>query len=470
MPESSAQEKPDSGGTRMALLDHPTAQQLLRDAEIPSTVLAGWPQPLEGFLQRYLPRFLRHEHRALATVVLTGKLSNLERKTAEPIARQAGRHRKPVQHFVGAGKWDDEAVLDELRQHVGVEVGAPDAALILDGSAFPKSGTDSCGVERQWCGRLGKIDNCQVGVFLGYTSSRGRALVDRRLYLPKDWAQATERRARGHVPADLVFRTKLEIGLDLIERCRALPHGWVLGDDEFGRSAAFRLALRRRRERYLLDVPGNTLVRDLEDRPAGGRKPPFERVAVWAARQPPRRWRKVVVRDGEQGRRVVRALAALVQTKDDDGGLGRSERLLVVRPVDHDGESTYALTSDLRETPLADLLRIKHQRPVVEQLFQEAKGEVGLGHYEVRSWVGWHHHMTLSLLALWYLHLGRRVVGGENSGIDGAPAAPAAGGPAGGSTHAGRPAARGQRNRAAHRGSPHLPLAAHEQVLSTTTC
>jgi SRSO17 transposase len=453
----------------MSVLDHPTAQQLLREAHIPTTALAGWPRRLEQFLQRYLPCFYRQEQRELATVVLAGKLSNLERKTAEPIAYQAGRHRKPVQHFVGAGKWDDEAVLDELRGHVAVELGDADAALILDGSAFSKSGRDSCGVERQWCGRLGKIDNCQVGVFVGYASRRGRALVDRQLYLPHGWADDPQRRAQGHVPAAVVFQTKLEIALNVLERCRALPHGWVLGDDEFGRSVAFRLALRRRRERYLLDVPSNTLVRDLEERSADGRKPPFERVDVWAARQPARRWRKVVVRDGEKGRRVVRALEALVQTKDEDGGVGRSERLLVLRPVEHDGDGSYALTNDLRATGLADLVRVQHRRPQVEQLFQEAKGEVGLGHYEVRSWVGWHHHMTLSLLALWYLHLERRAVGGENPGVDGAAAAPVAGSAAGPHADTGGVVRRDQCHRPTHRAGPHLPLATHEQPLSSAS-
>jgi SRSO17 transposase len=453
----------------MSLLDHPAAQQLLREAHIPPTALAGWPQRLEQFLQRYLPCFYRQEQRELATVVLAGKLSNLERKTAEPIAYQAGRHRKPVQHFVGAGKWDDEAVLDELRGHVALEIGDADAALILDGSAFAKSGCDSCGVERQWCGRLGKIDNCQVGVFVGYASRRGRALVDRQLYLPRGWAENPERRVQGHVPAAVLFQTKLDIALNVLERCRTLPHGWVLGDDEFGRSVAFRLALRRQRERYVLDVPANTLVRDLEERSADGRKPPFERVDAWAARQPARRWRKVVVRDGEKGRRVVRALEALVQTKDEDGSVGRSERLLVLRPVDHDGDCRYALTNDLRATGLADLVRVQHRRPQVEQLFQEAKGEVGLGQYEVRSWVGWHHHMTLSLLALWYLHLERRAVGGKNPGLDRAAAAPAASGAAGPEPDAGGIVRHDQRHRPAHRRGPHLPLATHEPPLSAAS-
>jgi SRSO17 transposase len=445
----------------MSLLDHPQAQELLQQAQIPLTALAGWSQRLQGFLQRYLPCFFRQEHRDLVPLVLAGKLSNLERKTAEPIARQAGRHRKPVQHFVGAGKWDDEAVLDELRQHVAFEVGATEGVLILDGSGFPKSGAASCGVERQWCGRLGKIDNCQVGVFLGYASSRGQALVDRRLYLPRSWAEDGARRAQGHVPEGVAFQTKLDIGLDLLARCRGLPHGWVLGDDEFGRSADFRGQLRRRGERYLLDVPSNTTVRDLEERGPDGRKPAFERADAWAARQPSRRWRRLVVRDGEKGRVVVRALVALVQTKDAEGCVGRSERLLVVRPVDQDGDTTYAVTNDVRQTGLAALVRIKRQRHAVEQLFQGGKGEVGLGHYEVRSWVGWHHHMTLSLLALWYLLLERRHVGEKNPGVDGAAATPAAGGVAGAGADAGATVRRGQRDRPPHRGGPHLSLAPH---------
>jgi SRSO17 transposase len=453
----------------MSLLDHPQAQELLREAHISPTALAGWPQRLERFLQRYLPCFFRQEHRDLVPVVLAGKLSNPERKTAEPIARQAGRHRKPVQHFVGAGKWDDEAVLDELRRHVAFEVGAADGVLILDGSGFPKSGTASCGVERQWCGRLGKIDNCQVGVFLGYASRRGQALVDRRLYLPHSWAEDRDRRAQGQVPEGVAFQTKLDIGLDLLQRCRELPHGWVVGDDEFGRSADFRGQLRRRGERYLLDVPSNTSVRDLEERGPGGRKPPFERADAWAARQPAGRWRRLAVRDGEKGRVVVRALVAWVQTKDEDGCVGRRERLLVVRPVDHAGDTTYAVTNDLGPTGLAALVRIKQQRHAVEQLFQGGKGEVGLGHYEVRSWVGWHHHMTLSLLALWYLLLERREVGKKNTGVDGAAAAPTPGGVAGAGADARATVRRDHRDRPAHRGGPHLPLAPHQQPLPTAT-
>src|SRR5262249_14046246 len=178
----------------MSLLEHPTAQALLADAEVPPGAVAGCRRRLESFLRRYLPRFYRVEQHELARVVLQGKLGNLQRKTSEPIAAQAGRPRKPVQHFVGAGCWNDEAVMAELRQHVAEELADAEAVLVLDPSAFPKSGSDSCGVARQWCGRLGKLDNCQVGVFLAYVSARGQALADRRLYLPGEWTEDAGRR------------------------------------------------------------------------------------------------------------------------------------------------------------------------------------------------------------------------------------------------------------------------------------
>ena len=150
----------------MSLLDHPTAQALLADAEVSAVAVAGCRRRLDAFLRRYLPRFYRQEQRELATLVIQGRLSGLERKTSEPIAYLAGLQRKPVQHFVGAGAWDDEAVMVELRRHVAEQRGDPDAVLVLDPSGFAKTGDASCGVARQWCGRLGKVENCQVGVFL----------------------------------------------------------------------------------------------------------------------------------------------------------------------------------------------------------------------------------------------------------------------------------------------------------------
>jgi SRSO17 transposase len=170
----------------MSLLDHPEAQALLNDTNVSADAVRDSSDRLSAFLQRYLPRFYRVEQRATATLVIRGHLSGLERKTCEPIAIEAGLPRKPIQFFVGAGKWDDESVMDELRLHVREELTDPNGVVVIDPSAFPKKGTESCGVTRQWCGRLGKVDNCQVGVFLAYASQSGYAPLDRQLYLPEE--------------------------------------------------------------------------------------------------------------------------------------------------------------------------------------------------------------------------------------------------------------------------------------------
>jgi SRSO17 transposase len=409
----------------MSLLEHPTAQALLADAEVSAAAVAGCRRRLEAFLQRYLPRFYRVEQHELLRVVLQGKLSNLQRKTSEPIANQAGRPRKPVQHFVGAGCWDDEAVLKELRQHVAEQAFDPDAVLVLDPSSFPKSGSDSCGVARQWCGRLGKVENCQVGVFLAYVSAAGSALVDRQLYLPQEWADDATRREQTHVPAEVRFRESWRIGLELLDRTRLdLPCDWVAGDDEFGRCAEFRAALRQRRLRYVLDVPCNTLIRDLGEAPAAGRRrPPWRRVDEWAKAQPRGRWRKLRLGDGSQGPKVVWALQAWVQTKDEGGTVGARERLVVLRTVHREPRTWYTLSNARSEEPLVKVAAVHGRRHGAEELFGAGKGEVGLGHYEVRSWVGWHHQMTLSLLALWFLQLEKERLGEKNPGADGAAVA-----------------------------------------------
>jgi SRSO17 transposase len=411
----------------MSLLDHPEAQALLAEAVVTPDSVRERAGRLTAFLQRYLPKFYRSEQRATATLVIRGRLSGLERKTSEPIAIEAGLPRKPIQFFVGSGKWDDEAVMAELRAHVREELAEPDGVVVIDPSAFPKKGTESCGVARQWCGRLGKVDNCQVGVFLAYAAEGGYAPLDRRLYLPEDWAGDPERREKCHVPPKVDFREKWQIALDLLDRSLpGLPHGWITGDDEFGRTSEFRAALRLRKERYVLDVPCNTTVRDLERRRpprkrAGvGRKRavPFVRADAWAAGQPESRWERITVRDGEKGPLVIDAMTARVRAKQE-GRIGPEERLVVIRPV---GESRidYALTNAGPEVALADVVRAQGQRHRIEDLFATGNGEAGLDHYEVRSWVGWHHHVTLSLVALWFLCLDRRRVGGENPGGDSA--------------------------------------------------
>jgi SRSO17 transposase len=402
---------------RTSLLEQPEAVALLDDAVVTAGQVEGCRQRLVKFMQRYLPWFYREEQRKNAMIVIQGLLSGLERKTAEPIAREHGVPRKPIQSFVGAGKWDDEAVMGKLRRDVVGTLGDPAGVLVLDPSAFAKKGTHSCGVARQWCGRLGKKENCQVGVFLAYATDRGQAPLDRRLYLPKEWAADTARRAECHVPRSVRFQESWRMGLKMIDAHRQqVPHRWVVADDEFGRVQAFRAGLRKRNEPYVLDVPCSTAVRDLQGRPprrcgrAGPRRVvPFVRAEAWAAAQPADRWVKVHVKDGAKGPITVRAMMTPVRTREE-GRVGPTEWLLVLRSIESDGGSPklrYHLVWAPWEVTLEEAVAAHGRRHQIEQLFEEAKGQAGLGHYEVRSYVGWHHHMTLSLLAVWFLCLER---------------------------------------------------------------
>lgn len=409
----------------MTILEHPQAQALLADATVSAAAVRSCADSLTAFAGRYLPHFHRSEQREHALTILKGKLTALQRKTTEPIATQAGLKRRNLQLFVGDGGWLDEPVRDELRRHVGQELADPEAVFVLDGSGFPKKGEASCGVARQWCGRLGKVDNCQQGYFLAYAARRGCALVDARLYLPADWAADPARRNKTHVPDDVVFAEGWRLALGLLDRARAdLPGRWVSGDDEFGRASELRGLLRLRGLSYVLDVPANTSVRDpAERRPPrreGGQPlmAPFERVEAWVARQPGGRWRTVRVRDGEKGPVSVKVLLATVQAKEEGSRVGPRERLVVLKSCEPVPRTWYAL-SNARQARRGELAWVHGARHRIEERLEEGKQEVGLSHYEVRSFVGWQHHMTLSLLALWFLQTERLRLGGKNAGADG---------------------------------------------------
>lgn len=412
----------------MSLLEREEAKLLLADATLIASTVRACRQRLTGFVQRYLPCFYRREQREHAELVLRGKLSHLDRKTCEPIAREAGVARRPVQLFVGAGEWDDERVMSELRRHVTEEFHDPDSTFVIDGSAFPKKGTASCGVKRQWCGRLGKVDSCQVGVFLSCASGGRVAPLDRQLYLPRDWASDTARRRKCHVPPAVRFAENWQLALRQIERSRDVPHGWVTADDEFGRVSEFRAKLRKRRERDVLDVPCNTLVRVISPAAvakssAAPRKsvktkrrgrppsPAWVRVDAWAAQQPASSWRRLEVRPGEKGPLIVEVLQAEVLTDTQK----TRERLLVIRTVETQPQTHYCLSNAAVTVPVEQLVWAHDDRHRIEELFELGNGEIGLDHYEVRSWVGWHHHMTLSLLSVWFLVLERQRVGKKNT-------------------------------------------------------
>jgi SRSO17 transposase len=455
----------------MSLLESAEARELLADAEVCAADVLACTGNLQAFLERYLPCFYRKEHHELADVVLRGKLSDLQRKTCEPIAYLDDRERKPVQNFVGAGKWDDERVMGELRRHVAEQRGDPDGVLAVDGSGFPKKGTESCGVARQWCGRLGKVDNCQVGVFLTYVTARGYAPIDRRLYLPREWAEDWERREKCHVPEEVCFQEGWRIALDLLDRSApTLPFAWVVGDDEYGRASAFRAELRLRRYSYVLDVPANTQVRNLDETPAeGARRPPWRSVEEWTRAQPSSRWRRTKLGDGSKCPRVVKILEGRVQTRDDDGRPGTVERLVVIRTVDQEPQTWYTLSNADPAKPTAKLAEVHGRRHGAEELFEAGKGEVGLSHYEVRSWVGWHHHMTLSLLALWFVILEKDRAGKKNPGTHSAANARVVRAPFAPECPNARADRQGNQSSATtQRRGPHLPLSRGDQQTPAT--
>jgi len=457
--------------TGMSLLEHPQARVLLADAEVTAGQVQGCRRRLERFLERYVPLFYRKEQGHNARIVVEGLLSGLERKTAEPIAREHGVPRKPIQFFVGSGKWEDEAVMAELRHHVVETLGDPQGVLVFDPSAFPKKGTHSCGVERAWCGRLGKVENCQIGLFLAYATSRGQGPLDRRLYLPKDWAADRVRREECHVPAGAKFQERWRMALEMLDRHGAsVPHGAVAADDEFGRVEAFRAGLRDRREAYVLEVPCNTPVRDLQarrpprrvGRKSRRREVPFRRADQWATAQRADRWQEFTVQDGTKGPIQVQAIMTRVRTLRKRR-LGSEEWLIAIRHRESDGSEadlSYHLAWAPQEASLEEWLRRHARRHQIEQMLEQGKGEAGLDHYEVRSYVGWHHHMTLSLLALWFLSLERLAMGKKDAGGDGAAGAgdllTAV------ASSASRPApdrGRGQHRAGSQRTSENLPLA-----------
>jgi SRSO17 transposase len=387
----------------------------LKECAVPPGLFARALPRLQRFMEPFVAALGRRERREHAATFVQGLVSDLSHRNAESIAYRFGLERMALQNFVGAAAWDDGAPRAELARQVGTEIGDPDGVIVFDPSGFPKSGRESVGVARQWCGRLGKTDNCQVAVFMGYVSRHEHALVDAELYLPKDWTQDRRRMKKAGVPAGTKFRTRHQLALALLARHgAALPHRWVTGDDEMGRPAWFRKQLRTLGERYLLAVPSNTSIRDLEvEAPAGsgvGRPPkrPWQSVAKCAAAQPESAWTAVDVRDGSKGPLLVEVLKRRVRTRDDQRRESADDELLaVIRYRDRDDQTVtkidYYLSDaapDVAPAELASAAKAEHR---IEECLRRAKSEAGLADYEVRNWIGWQRHLTLSLLASWFL-------------------------------------------------------------------
>jgi SRSO17 transposase len=389
-------------------------EALVAECDIAPQVFNRVMPRLERFMEPFVNNLVRREQMEHADMFVQGLLSDLEHKNTESIAYRFGQDRMPLQWFIGVSKWDDAPLRNELARQVGERLGEADGVIVFDPSAFPKSGKESVGVARQWCGRLGKIDNCQVGIYMGYASSREHALVDMRLYLPKEWTKDQARRKKAGVPKGIRYRTRHQLCLEMLEQHGdKLPHSWLAGDDEMGRPYWFRRRLNKLGERYLLAVPSNTLVRDLDADPPeySGRgchpKRPWTRVDKWKQSLDEENWSVVDVRDGAKGPLIVEAVKRRVVGRTDKNQQGHEEVLVVIRYKDRDDrrvvKTDYYLSNGTSENELAEFVRAAKAEHRVEECIQRSKSEAGLADYEVRTWRGWHHHQTLSLIATWFL-------------------------------------------------------------------
>ncbi|MBC8496268.1 MAG: IS701 family transposase [Chloroflexi bacterium] len=387
--------------------------EILREAQVKPQVTKGMLDRLEKFIKPFVTSLGRSERKEHAQVYIAGLLSDLQRKNVESIAYRHDQERVNLQRFIGLAGWAHQPLLKELAFQVGRELGQDDGVIVFDPSGHEKCGRDSVGVQRQWLGRLGKIDNGQVGVYMGYASRKEHALADVRLYLPKEWATDKVRRKKCGVPKEIRHQTRHELALEMLRsNGRHLPHKWIAGDDEMGRSSRFRRDLRALGEWYLLAVPSNTGIRDLDSEPpayAGRGKPPkqpFQAVEVWADSLDKKAWRKINIRDGEKGPLVLEIVKTRVLARTERSyGQAAEELLVVTRSLDENGKMKcdYYLSNAPAQTSLKELARVVKAEHRVEDALKRAKSEAGLSDYEVRTWAGWYHHQTLSLIATWFL-------------------------------------------------------------------
>jgi SRSO17 transposase len=398
---------------------------------------------LDLFLERYAPHFGRDEAQDHAHRFVQGLLLGGDRRSVENIAEAIdGCVVRSLQKFIGQSPWSDDELVEELQRHVTEVLGDPDATLNVDETGFPKKGTKSVGVKRQYAGCLGRTDNCQVGVFVNYRSAAGHTLIDRRLFLPEEWAADGPRRQEAGVPEAVVFRTKPELALGMVQQAveRGLPFRWVTADSVYGDSPTFVQGVRGLGKWYVVDTSADARVwlSEPEVIPAGTKGPRGrattqprvatkpERVDEAAARLPAKAWKRVVVAEGSQGPRIYEYAFLWVWFSEEGLPSGR-ERLLVRRSLSQEAEVKYHRSNASAEIPLEKLACVRGGHWSVEQSFEAAKGECGLDEYETRGWVGWHHHTALSLLALWFLGLQKRRLGEKRAADDRARGKGAAG-------------------------------------------
>ena len=372
--------------------------------EVQRQAVEGWRAGLDGLHARIAAHFRRPEVRARARRYLAGLLERVERKNGWQLAEQLGeRHPRGVQRLLDAARWDAEAVRDDLRAYVVEHLGDEQAVLVVDETGFLKKGTKSVGVQRQYSGTAGRTENCQVGVFLAYASPKGRAFLDRALYLPKVWAEDPARRAEAGVPETVRFATKGLLARAMLRRAFAagVPAAWVVGDTVYGTDPGLRPWLEAERRAYVLAVPKTHRV-------WLGQRQQTAEAAI--AGLPASAWERRSAGEGSQGPRWYEwAWIPLAGTSPT--GWGRW--LLARRSLSDPAELAYYRVFAPIGTPLEAAVRAAGSRWAIEEGFERAKGEVGLDQYEVRRWDAWYRHITFALLAHAYLEVTRLAANAE---------------------------------------------------------
>lgn len=381
---------------------------------------------LERYAALYQPLLSRREQREPYETYLKGLLLDMPNKSVETMVLKLNgadpNAIRRLQHFVSEGRWEDKAVLTRHWQEVSHDLGDEQGVLIGDASGFPKQGKQSVGVKRQWCGQLGKRANCQVGVFLAYASRHGHTLLDRRLYLPREWVEEeayAQRRLKCGVPQETTFQTKPALLLEMVKELHTagtLPFRWLTCDEAFGRDTAF-LDQVAEYVSYFAEVPSDTRVWLSRPQTAippwsgQGRKPTREQlckdepqpqaVAALAASVPTDKWHRLTIKEGSKGTLVADFAAMRVVAVRE--GLPGPEVWLVFRRHPDTGELKSYLSNAPAQTPLTTFAWLSGMRWPIETCFEDGKQEIGLGDYQLRSWRGWHHHMTLCILAHFFL-------------------------------------------------------------------
>lgn len=376
--------------------------------------IEGWQSELDELLRRMDGVFSNRHGRARLRLYVRGLLGNAQRKNGWQLAEEAGEATPyAMQQFLYRGGWVADDLLRESRKYIVEALGMPAGVLVLDETGVLKKGAHSVGVQRQYSGTAGRVENCQIAVLLGYTSLKGRALLDRALYLPKSWTDDRARCAKAGVPETVSFKTKPDLGRTMVERAldEGVPAQWVAGDCVYGDDPGLRRALEERSVGYVMATSLNDA-----GVPVGMSYRPLDEVV---AELGPGDWQRLSAGNGSQGPRISDWHLVTLSTFPQSGW---RRGLLVQRSVSDPTKIKVHRCFFPENTPLETLVQVAGSRWTIETDIEEAKGEVGFDHYEVRSWDGWHRHISLALLAHAFLAVTKASSQADDlAGIKGGP-------------------------------------------------